>query len=452
MGRAHRQGAAARLAVGATVVAAVAGLMATGCDGNDAAITYYRDVKPLLDANCVRCHHDGGIAPMPLTTYDEVFDFSGKIQEKVTMRIMPPWLAGQGCRDYLADRSLTDEEIATISGWVDLGSPKGHKRDEPPPLPPEEDNALSHVDLTFDMPEPYTPVLTPDDYRCFLLDWPEEATTYITGFRARPGTPEIVHHVIAFAAAPNQVAGYEALDAAETGPGWTCFGGPGRIVNDMGQDDEAFTWAGAWAPGSEGTDYPAGTGLKVEPGSKIIMQVHYNTSSTDPVADISSLDFKLDASVMKEAFVLPFTDFWDWIVQDDMFIPAGEADVMYSYESNVNDYLGIGFPLGYTVYSAGFHMHTRGNVGKLEVHHADGSSECLLDVPRWDFHWQMAYGFSEPVDLLPSDALYIECHWDNSPDNQPMGLDGRPIMPEDLWWGEGTSDEMCLGIFYMTLL
>ncbi len=73
----------------------------------------------------------------------------------------------------------------------------------------------------------------------------------------------------------------------------------------------------------------------------------------------------------------------------------------------------------------------------------------MLDIPRWDFAWQRNYGFKEPYTLNSGDKIGLECHWDNSPENQPW-VDGEQVSPPDINWGEGTGDEMCLGVYYIT--
>jgi hypothetical protein len=92
----------------------------------------------------------------------------------------------------------------------------------------------------------------------------------------------------------------------------------------------------------------------------------------------------------------------------------------------------------------------RGTHGRVELQHPDGSSDCLLDVPRWDFHWQGGYGFTHPKRMNPGDQLYLECHWDNTAANQPV-VNGVQVAPTELNWGEGTGDEMCLTAVYVTV-
>jgi hypothetical protein len=301
------------------------------------------------------------------------------------------------------------------------------------------------VDATLTMSQPYTPEESPDEYRCFLLDWPEQTTQYLTGFRARPGDGRIVHHVIAFYAAPSQVAEYQQLDDADPAPGYACFGGPG------GQRPR---WLGGWAPGSLGNDFAPDTGLVIEPGSKVILQVHYNTSTTAPVPDQTSLDFKLDAQVKKPAVLQPFTNI-AWVTQHTMVIPAGNPDVSYNFAADPTPYLDqltnglfqANQPL--TVWAATLHMHQRGLSAVTRIQRGDGSDECMLDIPRWNFHWQGSYGFAAPKTFNPGDKLYLECHWDNSAADQPL-MNGAQLPPATLNWGEGTGDEMCLAAFYFT--
>ena len=130
--------------------------------------------------------------------------------------------------------------------------------------------------MTLTMPEAYTPSapngIGTDDYRCFLLDPHLTKTRYLTGTNVLPGNPTVVHHVILFQVPPDQVAAAEQKDASYDGEGWTCFGGTGLGAN-QGLDDP---WLGAWAPGSRESVLRPGYGIPLTPGTRIVMQVHYN--------------------------------------------------------------------------------------------------------------------------------------------------------------------------------
>lgn len=431
-------------------VAAAAALVATAalvaCGGTsppvdetspeDEGPTYRRDVKPIVDARCVPCHQPDGAAPFSLTDHASVRASRTAIATAVTSGTMPPWHAADDCADYVADRSLDDAQIATLVAFAEGDGPEGTEDGLPLDVGPTF--ALSRVDRSLAMEEPYLPRLGGgDDYRCFVLDWPETSPTHVTGLRVTPGATGHVHHAIAFVADPMQVDAIVALDEGEEGPGYTCYGGP----------QAPASWLGVWVPGTGGADYPPGTGIAVEPGSKIVLQVHYGAHGGDPVPDRTAVDLRLDAEVAKVAWIQPWFD-PTWMSPDGMPIPAGEPDVGHSASFDPGLFLTDGQPL--TIHSVGLHMHQLGRSGRVWVERAEGGTECLLNIPRWDFHWQGAYGLVEPRVVRPGDRLGIACRWDNSRENQPI-VDGERQLPRDVAWGEGTFEEMCMAALYVTL-
>jgi mono/diheme cytochrome c family protein len=421
---------------------AVAGLVLAGCTSEQSeevasAPTYYRDVQPIIQDHCVACHQPGEIGDGHLTSYEEVRALGPIIRGTVETRLMPPWLADPGCNEFAHDPSLSDEQIATIGAWVDAGMPAGDPADAPQEQKSGE-GGMSRVDHTLALPVAYEPVLSPDDYRCFLIDWPEDEVRYVTGFGVSPDNKSSVHHVIAFVAPPSQVSIYEGLDAAEQGPGYTCYGGPG------GPQDGSTGFLGAWAPGTPPSDLPAGTGIRMAPGSKLIVQVHYNLLSWDGEPDRTAIDVKVDPTVEHEAQWAFFAN-PAWIFSGQMPIAAGEADATHSFSMDPTDFLYGG--RSFYIHQAGLHMHTRGTEATLDIVRGGAGESCLLDIPRWDFNWQFPYRFKEPAIFNPGDQLRIICHWDNS---RPQSVGGRAEPPRDLNWGEGTNDEMCLGMLYVT--
>lgn len=401
------------------------------------ALTYHRDVAPLVQEKCGGCHVEGGIAPFPLQSYADVYGMRGAVKAAVKARLMPPWQADPSCAEYAEDRSLNDEEIALLTRWVDEGGVEGDPSEAPASLPRSAQGGLPRVDLELAMPEAYSPTQSPDEYRCFVMDWPEAQMSYVTGFMAQPGRPTIVHHIIAFLILPEDVARIQALDEAEPGPGYTCFGGPGG-------DATRASWLGAWAPGGHAAVLPEGTGIRVPVGSKIVLQMHYNLSTANAAPDRTSIAMSLASSVEKVAIVQPWAN-PAWLKPGGMPIPAGEKDAHAQFHFDISSALSYitggvfqnNQPI--TVYGAGLHMHTRGTWARLNIERKTGATECMLHIPRWDFHWQGSYGFAQPKVIKPGDRIGLECHWDNS---QPGA--------QYVEWGEGTGDEMCLGSFLMT--
>lgn len=377
----------------------------------------WSDVAPILESNCSSCHQSGAIAAfLPITTAAEAAGARERIAAAVQSGAMPPWPADPSCADYEGDLRLSDAEIATIVGWAE-GTDEG----EGELAPPQAASQLSRVDFSMGPEAPYTPTIEPDDYRCFLFDWPA-GSTFMTGYDVDIDNAEVVHHVVVYKAPGELRAEFEALDEADEGAGYTCYGGPGLV------DDASAEWLGAWAPGGVSGDLPEGTGVWVEEGEVVILQMHYNTSAAGPQPDQSQVSFKVDDSVDHPGVIQPWAD-PSWLGSERMEIPAGSSathDFSYTFG---DDYL---------VWTAALHMHTLGERAELRIDRGDGSEACMLRIEDWDFHWQRTYRFTEAKPIADGDAVSVECSWDNPGE-------------EAVYWGEGTGDEMCLGTFLITL-
>jgi mono/diheme cytochrome c family protein len=406
--------------------------------GSAADVTYHRDIRPLVERHCSACHTPGNIAPFPLTSYDEVFAMRETIAVVVDAGTMPPWGMTSECAEIVGDPLVSPDDRERLQAWVDAGGPEGDPNEYVAPEPitlPE----LTRTDLVLELDAPYEPQLMPDEYRCFLFEWPHAQTKFVTGFQFEPGNAAIAHHAIAYIIAPADVPDYDARDAQDEGPGYGCFGGPG---GSEPLDFIASRWLGAWAPGSRVGDLPEGTGLRIDPGSKIVLQMHYNTLASDGNPDRSRMLYRLADAVEREAFMLPWAD-PSWLA-GDMPIPAGSADTVHAFAldpTSVIDVLTNGLIPGDTpleFFTAMHHMHKRGSRGFHEIIRPGGERECLLDVPTYDFDWQQQYRYAQSKILRPGDQLHVECQWDNTDNAVPLN------------WGDGTEDEMCLGVYYIT--
>jgi hypothetical protein len=430
------------------VTPALAALVLSAC-GSSTQLTFEKDVRPLIEARCTSCHVEGGIAPFALTTYEQVFAMRSAIALSTKNRTMPPYLAAPGCAEYADDQNLTDEQIAMLDTWAKEGGARGTATAASTTTKALE-TSLPRIDLTLGMPGAWTPTKEPDDYHCFVIDWPHQTDKYVVGFNVKPGNARVAHHAIAFLIPPERAAMVTALDDAEPGPGYTCYGGPGG-------NQSTVSWLGSWAPGVVPNMYPTDTGLLVRPGSKVVLQMHYNTAAAPNAADRvdqTMVELALADTVKRKAFIMPWAD-PGWVRNQTMHIPAGSADVKHSFAFDPTGFLRtisggvLQNNAAVRVHAAGFHQHMLGTGGRLEVNKSDGTSECLINLPRWDFHWQRSYRLAAPKLLRVGDQLRLSCSWNNSAEFQPV-MDGRRQAPRDVNWGEGTGDEMCLGILYVS--
>lgn len=429
-------------------------LLALGCGGGDPSEavvpTWFADVAPIVEARCSGCHQDGGIAPFPLTTRAETVEVGEIVASVVEHRLMPPWKAAAGHRTYSNDPSLTDAQIATIRAWVDGDMPEGDPADAAEPLA-SVNVVLPRVDTTLAMPVAYLPSEAgADDYRCFLLEWgtpgagnPDPGFSYVTGFDVHPGNDSVVHHVAAFLIRPDTVVGPEVLDTfrgwdgADAEPGYSCFGGPSLTGESL---DVPVQQVAQWVPGSGATVFPEGVGIPVPDGSLLVLQLHYNTTSSDGLTDQSAIDLMLEPEVERLGAFAPWLDpAWTF---GGMPIPANST-ISHTAEGDPLPFFGLlmgdlDLSAGFDIHAAMLHMHQTGQSASVQVDRADGSHETLVEVPDWDFDWQLTYAFDETVSFAPGDGLTLTCTWEN-PTDTLMG------------WGEDSDEEMCVANLFVSI-
>jgi hypothetical protein len=399
--------------------------------GPDAPIpTWHGEAAPIVMEKCAGCHRPDGVTPFSLETYEDFFAMRFAARAAVASRHMPPWLAARCCTDYFEDRSLTAAEQDTlvrfIEGGAQLGDP-AHAAPLPAPRQP-----LSRVDVTLQIPEPYTPRPprgSTDDTRCFVLDWPLTQTAFITGMDPRPGNRAVVHHLIVATLDEDAAKLALAKQAEDDLPGFDCNGGLGE-----------FTGVKPVGGSLLGGDIPRGLGARVEAGSRILLNVHYSTARAPAdVSDRTALDFKLEPEA-REAKGVPIAN-PAWLVGGAMKIPAGEKDAVFFYRFNPRLLTG---GKRVRLQAVTPHMHAYASRITVRVLKAAGGTQCLLEIPDWEFGWEQPFWFAEELVLEPEDELYLECHFDNSAENQPPGQS-----PRDISWGDNNQD-MCAAFITYT--
>jgi hypothetical protein len=276
--------------------------------------------------------------------------------------------------------------------------------------------------------------------------------------------------VILFRVPPQQVAAAESLDAADDDEGWTCFGGSG--TDEIGNVDDA-PWLGAWAPGGREAVHRAGQGVSLPRGSQIVMQVHYNLLAGQE-ADVSSTQLRLAPASAG------LTRLHTMLLPAPVELPCRPAHAdgplceraaaLADLKERVGDRAGATADLLYflcggspeagqvqsctrtlnapmTIQGVAGHMHLLGRSLRIEVNPGTDRARTVLDIPVWDFDDQGARPI-EPVRLEAWDTVKVTCrHVQWLRDRLPAfeGQEDRYVV-----WGEGTTDEMCLGMLQVT--
>jgi hypothetical protein len=341
-------------------------------------------------------------------------------------------------------------------------------------IPPEVPLRAGERFVTLRMPTAYTPKAPAapgtDDYRCFLLDPGLTAKSVVTGINVLPGNPDVVHHVILFRVPPDEVARAEEIDRLQIGQGWTCFGGTG--VESQGAGLDGAPWLGAWAPGGGERVLAPDLGMPVEPGSRIIMQVHYNLlAGATPDQSAAKVRVAADDGARKtlQTVLLPapvevpcrpghpgplcdrkaaMAD-----VQQRFGIAAGRtADGLHllcpgnSAGPTQTCTRTVSQPS--TIRAVAGHMHLLGTRISVTVNKGRPDERVILDIPVWDFDDQGSRAVQPAVKVRPGDTLTVSCTHDQSLRDKLPSFEGLP--ERYVVWGEGTTDEMCLGIVMVT--
>lgn len=432
------------------------------------APAYYTDIRPVIVETCMKCHTDEGVG-WSMEDPEEAYERHPLIAHMVTSRQMPPWLAEPHIQEYVGDLSLDEDVIEIFAAWRDAGFPRGEPRPDPETRP--EPVGAFPADLSMEVIPggSYTPDQSmEDDYRCFLADWPREEPGYVKGLRVVPGNLRVAHHSVVYVVEPELVDRFRELEQKEERPGYQCFGNavPDRILEE--DEREAYEarypdgvnelqgghwWLGQWAPGTWKFNFPEETGIRIEPGSALAVQMHYYIPEAPGEADAGTrLDIKMSEQVEQPAFVYPQSR-GKWLNADknaSMIIPPGDTttyEVTHEFEV-LRRYAAHRTGVeeehieALEVHSANLHMHAFGLSGEITLVDPDGRSETLLSVPRWDLRWQRDFTFVEPKvvprDEIEATSLRLRCTYQNPTD-------------EPVYGGFGSYDEMCFNFPYIAV-
>jgi len=362
-----------------------------------ANISYSKDVAPIIQAKCVACHQDGGIAPFKFDSYEVVKSFAPMIQESVMSERMPPYFADPHVGAFKNDHGLSLEQNKTLIHWLRAGAPRGAGPDllkETAGKAPEWPTELGKPDVIVTLPEFDVPASGTVEYQNMRIDNPFKNDTWLKAIAIKPGARSVLHHVTSNHS-PDRGAP------------------PARIPGGS---------VGSYTPGAEPQVIADGAGAPVPGGGKFSFSMHYTT-----VGKAAADQTQIGYYTLKQApeFIKRSTVISDFALK----IPKGEArhkEIAY-----------LEFPADAYLYTLYPHSHYRGWSVELKQKTPDGKETLLLSLPKYDFNWQRDYDPVEPIHIKAGTKLIATWIYDNSEHNK-----ANPDSTINVTWGEQSFEEM----------
>lgn len=409
--------------------------------GMGQAPEFYKDVQPIIHANCVPCHRPGEAAPFQLITFDDVSKRSKFIREVVSTRYMPPWKADNHFNSFANDRSLSESQIQTLVSWIDAGKPKGK-----PNLKAEQD-LLSRVnagtsykrkpDLTLRIKDTFL-VKGDATERFVMFKIPFELAKEgnVEAIEFTSNNKKLIHHAN-FAIHP---VADPAIDLGGATDVVDLNGPAADKYYDWVKYKKEMTYYGGWIPGTTVETYPEDMGWVMPKRGVVLLTVHFGPSS----ADAESIDgvniFFKDSPIKRKVKVISLGS--GGIGEKDISPPFMIfADEVKSFRLRIaNNQPNISLLYAWP------HMHYLGKNFKAYATTQAGDTIRLVNIPAWDFRWQEIYKYKKPL-LLPKGAIvHVEGTYDNTASNP-----ANPHTPPELVMSTGNmrSDQEMLTLILM---
>lgn len=372
--------------------------------------TFHGDIAPILDANCNRCHHEGGPSPFPLVTYEQARRRGKLIADSMQRRIMPPWMPDAGCEHFVGESTVTADDIARVWAWVEAETPEGKPRGTRPTWTA----SAAKADLLVTLPQPYMLAAEGRDvYRNFVLPLPLTEKKFVRAVEVLPNGAAAIHHAFVFF---DRTGESERRDREDAEPGF-----PGLHVPTSAQAPPGHFLS--WQPGKQLIPEPAGMAWPLRPGASIVLQTHLRpTGKVERVQPAIAFYFTDQAPTKLPVKI----GLWS----EDIKLPAGEKSTV------VKDSMTL--PTDVDLLRILPHAHFLARQIEANAALPDGSNRCLLKISNWDFNWQGDYVYRDPIRLPKGTVLSMAFTYDNSAGN-PWNPN---LPPRDVRYGVQSSDEM----------
>ena len=381
--------------------------------------TWSADVAAIVHRSCSSCHRPGQPAPFSLLTYNDVFKKRSFVVEVTESGYMPPWQPTHG--DFVGDRRLSEQDLATIKRWVAAGAPRGDQSKEPKAPNFTTGWQLGEPDAIIRMPEVLeVPASGADIVRNFVVPIALERMRYVAAVEIRPGSRAVHHAVLGV----DRTRQSRQADAADAGPGFS-----GMTLGAAVPPDGHFL---GWTPGKSVQRSVDGMAWRLFPGDDFVLQLH-----AVPVGKQEQVQPEIG---------IWFTDKPTQNVFDLVMLFSEEIDVAPGVSDFVlRDHLVL--PAAVTLHAVYPHAHYVCRKMQATATLPDGTVRVLFAIDNWDFDWQDDYRYRQPIDLPAGTRLAIEYVYDNSDNN-----DNNPVRPlQRVRFGQQSADEMGTCTFSLTL-
>ena len=378
------------------------------------AVTFSKDVAPILQRSCQNCHRPGEIAPMSLLSYQEVRPWARSIKTRVASREMPPWHVDKtiGITKFKSDPSLSDEEIETIVKWVDAGAPQGNPADMPPPRQFLEAGAwqIGTPDLVIKFPTYVVPAAGPDLYGELLADIPIDQDRYIKAIQTRSATRashKVVHHALSY-----------SVDRTDAG---------------MNADGGQFLVE--YASGKNAEVYPEGSGVLLKHGQQARLSYHMHSIGEEIKAEV-----ELGLVLYPKGYVPNHIRWSRQLAQ-----PTTPIDIPAGTVARSDGYTILHKPAKLIAFQP--HMHNLGKRQCLELIYPTSGTRTtteIINCANFNNNWHLTYNYADDVQpLVPAGTILHNIQWHDNSASNPRALDPKN------WVGDGqrTIDEM--GFFWI---
>jgi len=441
----------------------LAGLVTAGClmgaEGSaPPPVTFHRDVLPILQRNCQTCHRPNNIAPMSFLTYASTRPWAKAIKAAVATRKMPPWFADPEYSHFANDPSLKPGEIDTLVKWADSGAPEGDARDAPAAVQWPENGWAAKPDIVL-KGVPYTVPAAPAKN---VIEWMTLTTpsgftkdTWVTSVEIKPSELGVTHHICISFVPHRPGTVYNTLlwvdkqrdaEGVEVAPSERPFVAPtadgkGRaiparvrnnappnaVAGDAGADSVGGVGLGftCYVPGRALSDFrPYQAALLIPAGYDVNWTIHYTPNGME-LTDRPEVGLTVANSEPKRMLIEGF---------------GGTDAARFAIPPNEGNYAPLPSEVTFLedadLVWMSPHMHLRGKDMKYSLQFPDGKEQVILNVPRYDFNWQLGYELAQPIHIPKGTKLIVVGHYDNSVNNKFNPDPGRTVYQGNMTWEE----------------